>query len=108
MGTANTLYVSIPVLSPNPANISCDDFRAMHSVVPADVKYSWSNTTRSTMKLDKKYLESEDDSKIDYGANAQTMFVVVNKDSVNKFGEERGYRISPSEYTAVHCLPRRC
>jgi hypothetical protein len=25
------------------------------------------------------------------------MYVVVNKDSVNKFGEERGYRISPSE-----------
>jgi primary-amine oxidase len=49
------------------------------------------------MKLDKKYLESEDDSKIDYEPNGQTMYVVVNKDSVNKFGEERGYRISPSE-----------
>jgi primary-amine oxidase len=77
--------------------LATDLFRAMHSVVPAEVKYSWSNTTRSTMKLDKKYLESEDDSKIDYEPNGQTMYVVVNKDSVNKFGEERGYRISPSE-----------
>lgn len=49
------------------------------------------------MKLDKKYLENEDQSKINYDPNAQTMYIVVNKDSVNKFGEERGYRISPSE-----------
>lgn len=69
----------------------------MHSVVPAEVKYTWANTTRSTMKVEKTYLESEDDSKIDYTHNGQTMYVVVNKDSVNKFGEERGHRISPSK-----------
>lgn len=69
----------------------------MHSVVPAEVKYSWANITRSTMKVERKYLESEDDGKIDYTHNGQTMYVVVNKDSLNKFGEERGYRISPSK-----------
>lgn len=68
----------------------------MHSVVPAEVKYTWANTTRSTMKVEKAYLENEDDSKIDYTHNGQTMYIVVNKDSVNKYGEERGYRISPS------------
>ncbi|GHJ86241.1 hypothetical protein NliqN6_2643 [Naganishia liquefaciens] len=82
MGTANTL--------------------AMHSVVPAEVKYSWANATRSTMKLDKKYLENEDQSKIGYDHNGQTMYVVVNKDSVNKFGEQRGYRISPKIGGAHH------
>lgn len=70
----------------------------MHSVVPAEVKYTWANTTRSTMKVERKYLESEDDSKIDYTHNGQTMYIVVNKDSLNKFGEERGYRIAPSKY----------
>jgi primary-amine oxidase len=69
----------------------------MHSVVPAEVKYTWANTTRSTMKVEKAYLENEDDSKIDYTHNGQTMYIVVNKDSVNKYGEERGYRISPSK-----------
>ena len=79
-------------------------FRAMHSVVPAEVKYSWANATRSTMKLDKKYLENEDQSKIDYDHNGQTMYVIVNKDSVNKFGEQRGYRISPSKWLAPSCI----
>lgn len=75
----------------------------MHSVVPAEVKYTWANTTRSTMKVEKKYLKSEDDGKIDYAHNGQTMYVVVNKDSVNKFGEERGYRISPSKLKPAVC-----
>ncbi|KAJ9106038.1 hypothetical protein QFC20_004098 [Naganishia adeliensis] len=74
----------------------------MHSVVPAEVKYSWANITRSTMKVERKYLESEDDGKIDYTHNGQTMYVVVNKDSLNKFGEERGYRISPKVGGAHH------
>lgn len=37
---------------------------AMHELIKTDAKYSWSNTTRSTMKLNRTTLQTEDDGKL--------------------------------------------
>lgn len=69
---------------------------ANHSVVPTKEVYPWSHgVARSTMKLERSYIESEDDGKINWPANAQSMIMVVNQNETNQFGEPRGYRIMP-------------
>jgi primary-amine oxidase len=35
-----------------------------HSFVPADIKYKWSNQTKSTMKLERREVTNEDDGKM--------------------------------------------
>lgn len=38
---------------------------AKHAVVPVSVEYPWSNgTVRNTMKLERSYVESEDEGKL--------------------------------------------
>ena len=70
---------------------------ANHTVVPTKEVYPWSHgAARSTMKLERSYIESEDDGKIMWSQNAQTMLMVVNTDEPNKFGEPRGYRVMPA------------
>jgi primary-amine oxidase len=69
---------------------------AKHSIVAKEVKYPWSNTTRSTMQLERSYLKTEDEGKLDWEANSKSMIMVVNKKQTNKYGEERGYRVMPS------------
>ncbi|KDQ60427.1 hypothetical protein JAAARDRAFT_191806 [Jaapia argillacea MUCL 33604] len=86
---------------------------AQHAIVPVDVKYPWSNTTRSTMQLQRSYLASEDESKLvrlfpitlvhltSYATkmwpdNNQVFYIVENQNATNKYGEPRGYRIMPS------------
>ncbi|KAK4699567.1 hypothetical protein P7C70_g6693, partial [Phenoliferia sp. Uapishka_3] len=76
LGTANTL--------------------AVHKIKPVDVKYPWSNETRSTMKLVRTEIKNEDEGTLDWAENAQNMLVVVNKNETNAYGEPRGYRIKPS------------
>ena len=67
-----------------------------HQVVAKNVDYPWSNTTRSTMHLERSCIKSEDEGKVNWGDHPGAMFVVVNKNEINKYGEERGYRIMPS------------
>ncbi|KAF7313195.1 Amine oxidase [Mycena kentingensis (nom. inval.)] len=67
-----------------------------HSVVPVQVKYPWSNHTRSTMKVERKRIENEDQSKLNWATNGAEQFLVENSDALNKFGEPRGYKIAPS------------
>ncbi|KAL7413894.1 copper amine oxidase [Mrakia frigida] len=69
---------------------------AMHEIKAEEVKYSWSNTTRSTMKLHRSTLQSEDDSKLNWSANAQVSYIVENQDAKNKFNESRGFKVHPS------------
>ncbi|KAL8276662.1 hypothetical protein RQP46_010930 [Phenoliferia psychrophenolica] len=76
LGTANTL--------------------AVHSVKAVDVLYPWSNTTRHTMKLERSEIKNEDEGKLNWPANGGGMFVVVNKNETNKYGEPRGYIVKPS------------
>jgi len=71
------------------------------SMVPATVEYPWSKgKPRNTMKLERSFIETEDDSRFNWGANAATQVLIVNTDEKNKFGEYRGYRVLPSAGTA--------
>ncbi|CAK5278719.1 unnamed protein product [Mycena citricolor] len=69
-----------------------------HKIAPAEVKYSWSNETRKTMKLEKVKVKNEDQAKLYWPRNGADMFIVENLDpsKANKYGEARGYKISPS------------
>lgn len=68
---------------------------------PVTTTYPWSgNKTRNTMKLTRSFIESEDDGRFNWDANAQTQVIVVNQDEKNSYGEYRGYRILPSAGTA--------
>jgi primary-amine oxidase len=49
------------------------------------------------MKLNRSFIESEDDGKINWSPNAAAMYSVVNKDTPNRLGEYPGYRISPGQ-----------
>ena len=67
------------------------------SVVPASVEYPWSQgKKRNTMKLERSFVESEDESRINWAANGATQLIVVNENEVNKYGELKGYRVLPS------------
>lgn len=57
-------------------------------------RYPWSDgKKRNTMKLEKSFLSSEDVSTIKWEHNDAAMYMIVNKDSPNKYGEYPGYRI---------------
>jgi primary-amine oxidase len=47
------------------------------------------------MKAMKSFIATEDDAKINWSANGNAMYAVVNKDAKNQFGEYPGYRIMP-------------
>lgn len=65
--------------------------------VPANEKYVWSPQPRQTFKLQREFVESEDDSRLIW--NRATQYRIVNTDKCNKYGEYRGYRILPSDGT---------
>ncbi|EEP80558.1 conserved hypothetical protein [Uncinocarpus reesii 1704] len=66
------------------------------TVVPTKERYPWSNGDWvNTMKLRKSFVNNERHSKINWSPNSATTYTVVNKDALNKYGEYRGYRISP-------------
>jgi primary-amine oxidase len=81
-----------------------------HTFIPVDVDYKWSNVTKSTMKLAKSEVKNEDEGRIvrppclsrfladaqNWAHNSKELVLIVNKDSLNKYGEERGYKIMPS------------
>ncbi|KAF2813058.1 membrane copper amine oxidase [Mytilinidion resinicola] len=72
----------------------------MTTLVATTETYPWSRgKSRNTMKLQRSFVESEDESKLFWAANGATQFSVVNTDKPNAFGEYRGYRILPSEGT---------
>lgn len=65
--------------------------------VPVDQKYIWAPEGRQTMKLQRKFVESEDDSRLIW--NRATQYRIVNTDKPNKLGEYRGYRLLPTDGT---------
>jgi primary-amine oxidase len=76
---------------------------ANHTIAPVVESYPWSHgATRSSMKLERSYIASEDESMINWSHNAQTMLMVVNTDKPNAFGEPRGYRIQPGRGGGMH------
>ncbi|TVY73173.1 Membrane primary amine oxidase [Lachnellula suecica] len=65
-------------------------------IVPVTTSYPWSTLPRNTMKLSRSFLATEDEGKLNWPTNAGSMYLVVNKDSPNAYGELRGYRIAPN------------
>lgn len=60
---------------------------------PVTTTYPWSgNKTRNTMKLERSFIETEDDGRLNWDFNGQTQVIVVNQDEKNQYGEYRGYR----------------
>jgi primary-amine oxidase len=66
---------------------------AKHEVRAVQQECSWSNYTRSTMKLFRSDIATEDDGKLSWHDGA--MYIVENKDEKNKYGEYRGWRVKP-------------
>ncbi|KAK8035098.1 Copper amine oxidase [Apiospora rasikravindrae] len=65
--------------------------------VPTTETYHWNdNKPRNTMKAKKSFITNEDDAKINWETNSPSIYAVVNKDELNKFGEAPGYRIHPA------------
>jgi primary-amine oxidase len=68
---------------------------ARHAVVPVNQTYPWSRgISRPGMKMQRSYVETEDDGAMDYKKGE--MLMVVNQDALNAYGEPRGYRVMPS------------
>ena len=64
--------------------------------VPTTTTYPWSKGKEfNTMKLQRSFIENEDDGQFDWKANGQQQIIVVNQEEKNKFGEFRGYRLLP-------------
>lgn len=60
---------------------------------PVTTTYPWSGgKTRNTMKLERSFIETEDDGSFNWDFNGQTQVIVVNQNETNKYGEYRGYR----------------
>ncbi|KID70865.1 Copper amine oxidase, partial [Metarhizium hybridum] len=67
--------------------------------VPATIEYPWSNgAKRNTMKLQKSFVQNENEAKIDWAPNGAAMYAIVNKEAKNKFGEYPGYRFTPGRW----------
>ena len=60
---------------------------------PITTTYPWSgNKTRNTMRLERSFIETEDDGRFNWDFNGQTQVIVVNQNETNQYGEYRGYR----------------
>lgn len=44
------------------------------------------------MKLERSFIETEDDGRFNWDFNGQTQVIVVNQNETNQYGEYRGYR----------------
>lgn len=44
------------------------------------------------MKLERSFIETEDDGRFNWGSNGQTQVLIVNQNETNQYGEYRGYR----------------
>jgi primary-amine oxidase len=72
-GTANTLY--------------------RIDIAPYHHQYPWDDLQRSTMHLVHTPIEKE--TGLDWPKNSGALYVVLNNESTNAWGEKRGYRITP-------------
>lgn len=80
--------------------LGTDNTMELTTNVPATESYVWSDKPRNTMKLARRFIESEDEGGLMYDGNFVTQYSIVNTGQPNKFGEHRGYRILPA--STVH------
>ncbi|KAL8685663.1 MAG: hypothetical protein Q9218_007622 [Villophora microphyllina] len=72
-------------------------------LVPVSKVYPWSNGREiNTMTLDRTFLASEDEGKLNWDVNNAVMYSVINKDAVNPYGEYRSYKIMPATANRNH------
>lgn len=90
-------------------------------IKPTTAKYSWSSEPLRTMKIERSFIENEDQGKINWlvqngppsifdywlttpgrSPNSESMYVVVNKEAKNPYGELRGYRLLPGVGSPIH------
>ncbi|KAH7393640.1 copper amine oxidase [Cadophora sp. MPI-SDFR-AT-0126] len=70
--------------------------------VPTTETYVWNDgKPRNTMKAKKSFIATEDEAKINWSPNGNSMYAVVNKDAKNKYGEAPGYRFMPAAGVAA-------
>ena len=62
-------------------------------VVPYHKTYEWEGVHRSTMRLEHEIIHTEQG--LNWPANSDAMYVILNNESTNVWGEKRGYRITP-------------
>ncbi|KAF8454455.1 copper amine oxidase [Kalaharituber pfeilii] len=74
------------------------------AMIPTTEKYPWSAAPRNTMKLVRSSIGNESQGRINWPMNGAEMYVVLNKDERNKYGEYPGYRIFPASGTPTHLI----
>ncbi|KAK0756315.1 hypothetical protein N5P37_011230 [Trichoderma harzianum] len=64
--------------------------------VPVTTEYPWSNgAKRNTMKVQKSFIQNENETKINWAPNGAATYAIVNKEARNTLGEYPGYKFSP-------------
>ena len=48
---------------------------------------------RNSMKLDRSFVASEDESNLNFGGNGADFYSIVNKDQPDQYGEYPGWRL---------------
>ncbi|KAL7796312.1 amine oxidase catalytic domain-containing protein [Trichoderma afarasin] len=70
--------------------------------VPVTTEYPWSNgAKRNTMKIQKSFIQNENETKINWAPNGAATYAIVNKEARNTLGEYPGYKFSPAASNAV-------
>jgi primary-amine oxidase len=71
--------------------------------VPHTQVYEWSDGQPiNTMKVERSFIDNEDQGKIHWAPNAAAAYAVVNKEKQNELGEYPGFRIYPSTGSSIH------
>ncbi|KAK2596781.1 hypothetical protein QQS21_006109 [Conoideocrella luteorostrata] len=53
------------------------------------------------MKIEKSFIQDENEAKINWAPNGAAMYAIVNKEATNAFGEYPGYKFSPATSNAI-------
>ncbi|KAH8586808.1 copper amine oxidase [Bisporella sp. PMI_857] len=65
--------------------------------VPTTETYVWNDgKPRNTMKAKKTFITNENEAKIDWSPNGDSLYAIVNTDAKNNYGENPGYRFMPA------------
>ncbi|KAK0543019.1 hypothetical protein OC846_006302 [Tilletia horrida] len=92
-----TFKVDVDVAGPN-------NTFAKHGVYASNETYPWLNGTRSTFKMNRSLILSEDEGKLHWPYNGQTQYLILNMNQTNAYGENIGYRIMPGAGGGGHHL----
>jgi primary-amine oxidase len=64
--------------------------------VPFTTTYPWSQGVEyNTMKLERRFLETEDEGRFDWQVSRPQQVLIVNEDEKNRHGEYRAFRVAP-------------